>query len=174
MKALNVFLFVADRSIVMIGVKNVHECATATVARQTLDDTVADEYQNLQTFPCSIPFRAFKRAKPTKRKYLVREALESVGAGKRTWCHFRSCKLPITMMCIVCGMPESATRLIRFTFVDDGKGRTHPDVGRFFSIAVAKQPKNNDSLVCEDCVRGIKRIPFSDIEPPPPEEHNNF
>jgi hypothetical protein len=36
--------------------------------------------------------------------------------------------------------------------------------GRFqMDIAVANAPAVNDVLVCEECIRGIKRIPFSDL-----------
>lgn len=70
-------------------------------------------------------------------------------------------------MCCICGVPPSICRLIRITFVDDGKGRLEsgsPEGDfRLPSPAVAEMQKTNDSLVCEDCIRGIKRIPLSDL-----------
>lgn len=69
--------------------------------------------------------------------------------------------------CCICGMPHSACPLIRLSFVEDGRGRiigSQADPFQLLSIAVAKVPAANDCLVCEDCIRGIKRISFGDLE----------
>lgn len=64
------------------------------------------------------------------------------------------------LMCYVCGMPHSVIRLVRISWVEDD-----PDSMKFSVrlICSADRPKSNDSLVCECCIRGIKRLPFSEI-----------
>jgi hypothetical protein len=69
-----------------------------------------------------------------------------------------------TKGCCVCGLPGNVVQLVRMTWVDDGKARWNEEFDwRELSVVVAKVEKPNDSLVCVDCIRGIKRLPFSDL-----------
>ncbi len=61
-------------------------------------------------------------------------------------------------MCIICGLPESCVRLVRFTWDCINGDDWQPQ------IIVSTNPKSNDVLVCEPCIRGIKRMPFSDLK----------
>jgi hypothetical protein len=61
-------------------------------------------------------------------------------------------------MCCVCGNPSVAGRLVRLTWRDEST----PEQFRT-SMVVAESPAGNDVLVCEDCIRQIKRLPFSKI-----------
>ena len=65
--------------------------------------------------------------------------------------------------CSVCGLPESGCRLIRLKWIEER--RAVP--GSPPRIAVAKVPTHNDVLVCEACIRDIKRLPFSELAPDP-------
>lgn len=66
------------------------------------------------------------------------------------------------ILCCVCGIPDR--RLVRISWSEDPS-----DVSGFRPILIVPvQPKSNDVLVCEDCIRGIKRLPFSDIALSPP------
>ncbi len=61
-------------------------------------------------------------------------------------------------MCCICGFPEGACRLIRLSWINV------PSDHEFkIRLIVVKVPKSNDALVCDDCIRGIKRIPFGEI-----------
>jgi hypothetical protein len=61
-------------------------------------------------------------------------------------------------MCCVCGFPERASHLVRLTWLD----QSTPEQFRM-RMAVAESPAANDVLVCEKCIRQIKRLPFSKI-----------
>ncbi len=66
--------------------------------------------------------------------------------------------------CCVCGFPEAACPLIRLTWSDEPNGRVLVGGYRLTRMVVAtKHPERNDVLVCEDCIREIKRLPFSDF-----------
>jgi hypothetical protein len=58
-------------------------------------------------------------------------------------------------MCVICCLPATETRLIRLNW--DAPNSMTP------RIVVSNQVRLNDALVCERCVRDIKRIPFSDL-----------
>lgn len=59
-------------------------------------------------------------------------------------------------MCCVCGLPDSAVQLVRLTWTDVSTENVWP-----LPLIVARIPKSNDRLVCTECIRGIKRLPFS-------------
>lgn len=63
-------------------------------------------------------------------------------------------------MCTVCGFPGSCARLIRLSWMD-GPQMT----GEFFqmSIVLVTDPQPNDVLICEECIRGIKRLPLTEV-----------
>lgn len=58
-------------------------------------------------------------------------------------------------LCHVCAVPGSLARLIRLTW-------DAPNA-KDMRLVVASSEKKSDALVCEDCIRDIKRIPFSDL-----------
>ncbi len=66
-------------------------------------------------------------------------------------------------MCCVCGFPADLCNLVRFTFQDNPNGCVILNGYTCMKVVVAKNPKPNDSLICEDCIRGIKQVPFSDF-----------
>lgn len=59
-------------------------------------------------------------------------------------------------MCVVCGFPWNTCDLIRITW------KTH-DGPPPYKLVLATKPRHNDTLVCTDCVRQLKRLPFSEI-----------
>jgi hypothetical protein len=61
--------------------------------------------------------------------------------------------------CHLCGLPATCVRLVRLTWVGD-----YGPNGKVPQVAVAKRQKTNDAILCVECIRGIKRIAFSDIE----------
>lgn len=76
--------------------------------------------------------------------------------------------ISILSFCHVCGFPESAAPLVRLTWEDQStKSRFR------MRMAVPEKSDLTDALVCLECVREIKRLPFSEIERgtklPPPE-----
>lgn len=56
------------------------------------------------------------------------------------------------ILCCVCGFPQNSCRLVRLTWNDE------------IQVIIAKTAKDNDVMICESCIRGIKRMPFSDLE----------
>src|SRR5580765_2069534 len=64
--------------------------------------------------------------------------------------------------CVVCGFPGSVVSLVRLTWKESKKRGAELEESTP-EIVVAKNPKSNDVLVCEDCIRQIKRLPFSDF-----------
>jgi hypothetical protein len=80
---------------------------------------------------------------------------------------------PIIPHCTVCGLIPPLVRLIRLTFIDTDRRYEEPlSYMEMMELVIAKKVKANDSLVCEECIRGIKKIRFSDLEsynlPDPP------
>lgn len=73
-------------------------------------------------------------------------------------------------LCCVCGFPGNVVPLHRITFVDDPRGRliepgpAGPPSFLLMVAVLAKTPKHNDSIICADCIRAIKRIPLTDLE----------
>lgn len=73
-------------------------------------------------------------------------------------CCVKAEKEMMASACILCGFPPSACRPIRLTWEDSPR----PDGS--LKMIVAKSPGGNDRIVCEQCIRDIKRLPFSDFE----------
>jgi hypothetical protein len=68
-----------------------------------------------------------------------------------------------TPSCELCGLPEiddaGTGRIIRITWLEDST------LDHFrMRLVVAQTPKSNDVLICEGCIRGIKRLTFSDLD----------
>ncbi len=63
-------------------------------------------------------------------------------------------------MCVVCGFPPNAARLIRLSWIDG------PEMSeRVFDarMIVVEDQQSNDVLVCEKCIRDIKRLPLTSV-----------
>ena len=69
--------------------------------------------------------------------------------------------IPDFPMCCICGFPPIAVTIIRVTWLDEST-----DEGGFKMrmVVVKDNPENNDSLICVECIRQIKRLNFSDID----------
>lgn len=65
--------------------------------------------------------------------------------------------------CNLCGMPNSQSRLIRLAWEDESDETTFR-----MKLIVARNLQDNNSIICEDCIRQIKRLPFSSLDDNPP------
>ena len=68
-------------------------------------------------------------------------------------------------MCALCGMPDSVHRLIRVTWVTEP---TQYEQEFKLRLIVPKKLKLNDAVICEDCIRQIKRLPLGTLANNPP------
>ena len=60
-------------------------------------------------------------------------------------------------VCALCSLPDAAVRLVRMNWITD------KDDSERLMLAVAKAHRINDILVCEPCIRDLKRLPFSEF-----------
>jgi len=66
--------------------------------------------------------------------------------------------------CHLCGFPQSCGRLIRISWEDE---TWEDESGITCKMIVPRAANHNDSLLCMDCIRQIKRLPFSALEQSP-------
>jgi len=75
--------------------------------------------------------------------------------------------------CVLCSREHYAMTMVRVEFVDDGKGPLelcgHNEDGtykykRLPNVVVASSHASPGVYLCVDCVRAVKRMPFSEID----------
>jgi hypothetical protein len=69
-------------------------------------------------------------------------------------------------LCCVCGFPTSCCRLVPLTWAEGG-GPVRDDGFDIGRMVVATRRKPNDVMLCLDCIRQIKRLPFGDLNAAP-------
>lgn len=66
------------------------------------------------------------------------------------------------LMCSVCGFPPSACELVFLTWTED-ESLPMDNNGLQLRLQVSQNPSASTPPICTSCIRGIKRIPFSDF-----------
>jgi hypothetical protein len=63
--------------------------------------------------------------------------------------------------CCICKVDTGSCRLVRLTWAEDGRGAVSPVFGRLPSMVVAAGHEPEGICICIDCIREIKRLPFT-------------